>query len=719
MPNEDDTLDPTPSILPVHPEAVFSTFEELRTAADDFARPHGYSLVIKKSRSNGNPRKILACDRWYKPSGLVPSSSVAQRSRSSSRGCNCEMEITARMTAGVWHLEHHGKERSHNHTPSGHQGVHPTRRRRERRSGTHDFSDSAVVGHTASKVLTSMALANPEGLSTLRDVQNELARARRVRFGDQTRLAYLIDSLQSGYFWRSATDSTSRITRLFVARHSTIQQFATTSDIICMDCTYKTNRYNLQLLNIIGVSGMNTTLPLAYCFLEGEDEYAYEWALATLKELLYTHNIPLPRVFSVDRSLALINALETLFPDVPFVLCLWHLRKDIQKHARQNSFFRERSESGELIDSKDHKEFCSHIEIVLNSPTAAEYENNLQKMRELSPTESDYIEDHWLDIFKGNIVACWVNQNRHFGQTATSRVEGYHSQVKRYLQSSRLDLEGVHQRITQLWDRLLNEHSIKVAKEQQIDVRCLNTPFYRGATQSIHNYALFQVQRQQLRIRPDSPLPPCSKQYFSSMGIPCAHMIQELQSSGRRLQPHDFDIHWWIDRGSAPAAPPQPFREPSSIAERREERARIRSEQREQGLPVRVPRRSGRGRGRGGRGSGPTGTRVDMLAYERSEQQQQEHQQEEEEEEVVPETPLPSQQATTTAPPPLNILNNSFNCSISSSFNSTQLHAPSQQWQQQEQPLHPLAFQASMRGFAEAVLAAVAAIPTVPPPAPE
>jgi hypothetical protein len=52
---------------------------------------------------------------------------------------------------------------------------------------------------------------------------------------------------------------------------------------LLLDCTYKTNRFNMPLLNICGVTGNNKTPQFALCFLSSEKEEDYQWALQQFK----------------------------------------------------------------------------------------------------------------------------------------------------------------------------------------------------------------------------------------------------------------------------------------------------------------------------------------------------------------------------------------------------------------------------------------------------
>ncbi|KAJ8563987.1 hypothetical protein ON010_g7359 [Phytophthora cinnamomi] len=130
----------------------------------------------------------------------------------------------------------------------------------------------------------------------------------------------------------------------------------------------------MPLLNIVGVTGMNPTSHIGQAFLSGETKGDYDWALTQLLNLQREHNIPAPQVFLVDRDLAFLNALELIFVRIPVLLCLWHIMKDVQAHARRRSFPREvDATTGHLQDSFAHKEFCNAFLRVVYATTEEDY----------------------------------------------------------------------------------------------------------------------------------------------------------------------------------------------------------------------------------------------------------------------------------------------------------------------------------------------------------
>jgi hypothetical protein len=79
---------------------------------------------------------------------------------------------------------------------------------------------------------------------------------------------------------------TKKLKRLFYAHPNAIKLWKQHPDIILMDYTYKTNRFRMPLLNICAVTGNKKTIQIALCFLSGEKEISYEWALKCLRELM-------------------------------------------------------------------------------------------------------------------------------------------------------------------------------------------------------------------------------------------------------------------------------------------------------------------------------------------------------------------------------------------------------------------------------------------------
>jgi hypothetical protein len=72
----------------------------------------------------------------------------------------------------------------------------------------------------------------------------------------------------------------------------------------------------MPFLYAVGVSNTGQNFKLAYCFLPGETEADYDFAIWQIY-LLYCRYNTTPKVVITDKELALKNALCIYFPAVP------------------------------------------------------------------------------------------------------------------------------------------------------------------------------------------------------------------------------------------------------------------------------------------------------------------------------------------------------------------------------------------------------------------
>ena len=116
-------------IMPLPPQAQYTSREALFEAIQAWAKPLGYAFTTGKSkRLEGSKRwKVYyTCDRSYQPP-------IRSRVRhTSSRGTGCQFSVVAIETQDklTWELKHRPEYKFsiHNHAPSPHPGAHPSHR---------------------------------------------------------------------------------------------------------------------------------------------------------------------------------------------------------------------------------------------------------------------------------------------------------------------------------------------------------------------------------------------------------------------------------------------------------------------------------------------------------------------------------------------------------------------------------------------------------------
>ena len=214
-------------------------------------------------------------------------------------------------------------------------------------------------------------------------------------------------------------------------------------DILLLDCTYKTNRFNMPLLNICTISGNNKVIQLGLTFLSGERKADYMWAIRQLRTVMTTSSIEELVSIVTDRELALIDCLDTLFPESTHLLCRWHVNMNVLAKTKKYFPGPIKDTDGKVKRHPLFEAFLSCWNTLLPSSTEQAYDDLLKEMRAKYPVLAmSYREGTWLHLWKEKLVTNWVDLNYHFGVTVTSPIEGCHAVLKSYLQRGNGDLRG-------------------------------------------------------------------------------------------------------------------------------------------------------------------------------------------------------------------------------------------------------------------------------------
>ncbi|XP_023745850.1 uncharacterized protein LOC111894016 [Lactuca sativa] len=193
-----------------------------------------------------------------------------------------------------------------------------------------------------------------------------------------------------------------------------------------------------------------------------EDEDSYIWALSVFKKTLENHE---PSVIMSDRELALMNAINMVFPNTTNLLYIWHIEKNVLAYCKKHFAH------GEEFDL-----FMSNW-------------NNTKKVA------IEYIKNTWLP-WKEKFVSAWTEKYLHFGNRSSSRAEGAHAKLKQYLQVSTGGFQDVTEKICLAIKHEFNEIKVQLASEK---IQVLRT------------------------------MTPCTGHFMAIMGLPCAHKIKHLQ----------------------------------------------------------------------------------------------------------------------------------------------------------------------------------------------
>lgn len=178
---------------------------------------------------------------------------------------------------GSWDLRVGGSN-VHNHPPDPPQNL-PGHRARDRLPVEQELGDLLTSGVASRESLSftrnkAISAGRPEPAITLRDLYNFRYHSQRKKLTAEhpTPTSYAIHMLESlDYHLDYKTDRYGQVIHLLLVHPQSLEVFKRHApDVLMMDCTYRTNKHNQLLLNIIGSTGSNQTLNLGVAIMTGE-----------------------------------------------------------------------------------------------------------------------------------------------------------------------------------------------------------------------------------------------------------------------------------------------------------------------------------------------------------------------------------------------------------------------------------------------------------------
>ena len=473
---------------------------------------------------------------------------------------NCPFSILAKeLSKGGWILQYRPNQcfAIHNHEPSQHPSAHPIQRHLS--GGTSQLPSFSNAG-LAPKEIQTLVRQNGS-LATRQDIYNRIADLRRDTRKGQNPIHALANQLEKEGFWSRVQYGPDRhVTAVLFAHPESLAYLQTYPEVLLLDCTYKTNKYRMPLLDMIGIDAAQRSFCIAFAFLSGETEEDYMWALERLKTLYKQCGGILPSVILTDRCLAIINVAMALFPSPTTVtlICIWHANKAVLTRCQPT-----------FPEAEKWKEFYGFWHWIINSPTEEAYTERLAKFQEKYASEHleevGYIKSTWLIPYKEKLVCAWVDQSPHFGNTATSRVEGIHALLKSYLKRSTFNLFEAWKAIQLALLNQLSELQSNQARQQLRIPLELSGALY-GVVQGWVSYEALRKVEKQRRLLASilPPARPCSGTFSRVYGLPCLHRLKDIQDKGEALTLDHFHTHWRLIRKGGP---PQPLLEPRQVIE--------------------------------------------------------------------------------------------------------------------------------------------------------
>ncbi|KAK2383491.1 protein FAR1-RELATED SEQUENCE [Trifolium repens] len=397
---------------------IFTTDEKFNTrdAVLKWARKVGdankVSIIITRSDTkNGlrgrNDKLILGCDKGGKYD------SSGSSTTSASKKCNCPFKIRATPSTDGSGWKVHVKCGVHNHGLPDQYAGHP-RKARLTADETKRVEDLTKCKVAPRNIVLDLKRQNPESVVDAKIIYRKRNMLQKQERGHSTEMQHLLQWLDDAKYvtWnRRKDDGSDVLSDIFWAHPESIKLLNLFPIVFVMDCTYKTNKYRQPLLQIIGITSTDLTFAVGFSYMESEKTDNYRWALDKLKELFSKQDI-FPQVILTDRELALMNAIEIVFPHSVNMLCTWHINKNVNARMAVHV-------------PKDMRELLQNLWYnVVSSQNEVEFQQRLNELDQACVNSSkfvDYINNIWLTPHKERFVHAWTNKVMHLGNTTTNR----------------------------------------------------------------------------------------------------------------------------------------------------------------------------------------------------------------------------------------------------------------------------------------------------------
>ena len=219
--------------------------------------------------------------------------------------------------------------------------------------------------------------------ASIQEVHNAVKGVKRDFLEGRSPLETLSDIIASPeYTSKLRLDGGCRVNGLFLAFNEVVKLAKRFDGVFLLDCTYKTNKLGMPLLNFVGIACTNQMFNAAVAFLPDEQEESYKWALREFSSIVN------PRVTTTDQELALMNAFAVTFPMCKNVLCIWHINKNVGSKCK--GFFKKEDE---------WKIFLQRWKELVYSSTVNEFNQNMNDFsiyKITNPDAYEYILQTWL-----------------------------------------------------------------------------------------------------------------------------------------------------------------------------------------------------------------------------------------------------------------------------------------------------------------------------------
>ncbi|OWZ02724.1 hypothetical protein PHMEG_00025668 [Phytophthora megakarya] len=230
------------------------------------------------------------------------------------------------------------------------------------------------------------------------------------------------------------------------------------SELLLVDCTHKTNRYNYQLLTFMAMNEFGEGTVVQHSLIEANGDWHMERAIAHFKRL-HPSRINMLRVIMVDKDLNEIRVLESNFPDARVLICHFHVIKYLKEMRSKPEFCKISGDDASQIDAAVHKMVYAGSEDVYDAAYVALHgicdRIGFQDFFSYFERNWDTCQDRWVMYRRSNLP--------HFKNHTNNRLESFFGKLKDGVDSS-MSMSACVKALVSHDKRVENEYKYRISR---------------------------------------------------------------------------------------------------------------------------------------------------------------------------------------------------------------------------------------------------------------
>ena len=427
---------------------VYDSIGEAVQAAKQIALTLNFHLIKGSNKSNDSEKECrvyLYCSRG--PARKSEGSTPPKRTTKSKK-CNCPFRLAVRSKVvdcewkyfidGVGDIKNPDRAKGYHNHPLIHFIEVSTESNPLSDEAKQDIRDMVAVHTQPNKIRYSLN-KKFNTRHNMNQIYNESYKIRKEKLDGLDPMEWTLRQATGlGYFVQYLKDDDDSLVHLFLSHPECVQMVSSWYFVIIIDSTYNTNCFRKPVIQLVGVTPVRKNFSIGFALVDNEKTESYVWVLKCLELMLGRRQ---PTAFVTDKEQGLAAALRIIFPQTPHLLCIWHMKRNIEAKIKYIT------SNAEMAEAFVHGRWNNVLYALTDAEFFTEWEDMVLSDWANIGGLMEYLGSEWLP-YKTQWAHCNTNEVFHIVCTSTNRVESQHSSLKTWYNSSNQGLdtlfEGYH-----------------------------------------------------------------------------------------------------------------------------------------------------------------------------------------------------------------------------------------------------------------------------------